>query len=38
MTRLDITRGGPGFFGPAGKDGESITRGAVGFTDVLVWV
>lgn len=34
-TRLDITRGGPGFFGATGKDGESITRGAGGFTQVL---
>ena len=36
-TRLAITRGGPGFFGPTGPGGESITRGAGGaFIDVLV--
>jgi len=32
-TGLDITRGGPGFFGPMGKDGEPITRGVEGITE-----
>ena len=38
-TRLDITRGGPRFFGSTGKDGELIARGASGaFTDVLAGI
>jgi hypothetical protein len=35
MTRFDITRGGLGFFGAAGKGGKLVTRGTGGFAEAL---